>query len=196
MPSPISSATPVRPVMPVRRAPVAQPAPSVTKDTRVAIKASAASEPAEKATEPGFFRRHAGVVLPGVAAGTGLGLALGYGAGLVGSFVFAAPLALYVIGGGLIGAVAGGALASGAATVLPSKPQSPPAEGFWSEHKTAIATGAAGGGALGGGLGYVAGALSSIFFSAPVAAYVGIGLLVGAVAGGVLGAGGSAVVKK
>jgi hypothetical protein len=195
MPSPIST-TPVRPTLPVRRAPLAQPAPSITADTRVAIKASTVSKTNDKQPETSFLRRHASVLLPGVAAGTGLGLGLGYGAGLVASFVFSAPLALYVIGGGLIGAVAGGALASGAATVLPSKPEPSQPEGFWSKHKTALTTGVAGGGALGGGLGYVTGVLSSVFFSAPVAPYIAIGALVGAVAGGALGAGGSAVVKK
>jgi hypothetical protein len=195
MPSPIST-TPVRPILPARRAPVAQAAPKVTADTLLVNKASTVTKTNDKPAETSFLRRHAGVLLPGVAAGTGLGLGLGYGAGLVASFVFSAPLALYVIGGGLIGAVAGGALASGAAAVLPSKPEPSQNEGFWSKHKTALATGVAGGGALGGGLGYVTGALSSIFFSAPVAPYIAIGVLVGAVAGGVLGAGGSAVVKK
>jgi hypothetical protein len=196
MPSPISTTPSVRPVQPVRRAPVAEPAPSIAADTRVAIKPGTVTKTNDKQPETSFLRRHAGVLLPGVAAGTGLGLGLGYGAGLVASFVFSVPLALYVIGGGLIGAVAGGALASGAAAVLPSKPEPSQNKGFWSKHKTGIATGVAGGGAFGGGLGYVTGVLSTVFFGAPIAPYVAIGVLVGAVAGGMLGAGGSAVVKK
>jgi hypothetical protein len=171
------------------------PQPGVAKNLRSPALARAAVASTKAPAAPNFLVRNAGTILPGVAAGAGLGLGLGYGFGVFAATFFGAPMAVPLVIGGLGGAIAGGALASGAAAVLPDKPAAPK-EGFWAEHRTAITTGAAGGGALGAGLGYAVGTFASLVFGAPLVVYIAGGLLVGALAGGVLGGGGSAIFKK
>lgn len=182
----------VRPLTAARpAAPAAKPAASAAKPA-APVKALA---PVKAAPPQGFFARNAGTILPGAAAGTGLGLGLGYGMGVFAASFFGLPLAAFVAGGAVIGAVAGGALGSGAAAVLPSKP-SEPKQGFWANNKTAITTGAAGVGALGGALGYGLGVFAASFFGVPLPLFVVGGAVAGAVAGGAVGAGASALFKK
>jgi hypothetical protein len=75
--------------------------------------------PSKPATpKQGFWAEHKTAITTGAAGGGALGAGLGYGVGVFSSFVFGAPMAVYIAGGLLVGALAGGVLGAGGSAIF------------------------------------------------------------------------------